>query len=127
MATSFFNGAFFDGEFFSAPTGVAAPSTGISGGGRYRYFTPAPPPLRGKKKKQIDRIIEEEHRLKQALVEYETSGADVAVLEDISKRIREIQLMILRLALESELVAQYIEWKRRLEEDEDVRFILSQL
>ena len=125
MATSFFGGSFFDGEFFSEDTSVSTQAPG-AGGGRYKYWTPLPPPLRGKKKRQIDRVIEQEARIQKAIVEYQTSGVDISVLNELGRKLRELQLIILRLGLESELAAQYIEWKRK-EEEEDIRFILSQL
>ena len=125
MATSFFNGNFFGGEFFNAAVEAPAPAAG-GGGARYRYFTPIPPPLKGRAKRQVDRLVEQEARIKQALVKYETSGADIAVLDELARKLREIQLTILRLALESALVAQYIEWKRQ-QEDEDIAFIMTLL
>lgn len=124
MATSFYGGSFFGGEFFNV--GGAAAPTPISGGGRYRYFSPLPPPLYGRLKRRVDDVIEKEARLKEAIAKYGDSGADAVVLDDLLRQLRELQLMILRMALESALVSQYIEWKRK-QEDEDIAFILTLL
>ena len=125
MDTSFFGGAFFGGEFFSADTSAVVITGGFSGGGGYRHYTPSPPHVRSKLKRQIDRAVVQEAKLKAALLEYETSGVDISILNDLALQIKEIQLRILRLALESAVAAQYIEWKRKAEEDEDIKFILS--
>ena len=104
---------------------AVAPTPGISGGGSYRHFTPSPPRVGSKLKRKIDRAVVQEAKIKEALLEYQTSGADIALLNDLAIQLKEIQLRILMLALESAVAAQYIEWKRMVEEDEDVRFIMS--
>jgi len=124
MATAFQQSAFQDDAFQIDGGAAASQVTGVSGGGRYRYFTPERPPLKGKLKRKIDRAVVQEAKLKAALIEYETSGVDIDILNDIAIKIKEIQLTILRLALESALAAQYIEWKRK-QEDEDISFIVS--
>jgi hypothetical protein len=124
MTTAFQSSA-FQNDAFQIDEGAAAAVTGVSGGGNYRYFTPAPPKVGSRLKRKIDRAVVQEAKLKAALLEYETTGVDIAILNDIAIQIKEIQLTILRLALESALAAQYIEWKRKMEEDEDVKFIMS--
>lgn len=124
MATAFQQNAFQDNGF-QIDEGTAV-TYGISGGASYRYFTPAPPPLKGKKKKQIDRLVEQEARIEAAIRKYETSGVDMAVLEELARKLREVHLMILRMALESALASDYIMWKRQ-QEEEDIKFIISQI
>ena len=104
---------------------VTQPS--ISGGGAYRYFTPD---LTPRKRKAIDKVIRQEARLRDQIAKYEDSGADIQVLSDLLERLREIQITLLRLALESAAAQTYVGIKRMLEEDqevEDISYILSQL
>lgn len=123
--TAFQESAFQDDAFQICEGAVVTPVvTGISGGGRYRYFTPTPPPLHGRMKKRIDEVIEKEARIKEAIADYQDSGTDILIIEDLLRQLKELQLTILRLALESALVTQYIDWKRK-QEDEDIAFILS--
>lgn len=124
MTTAFQRNAFQDNGF-QIDAAVGTSTGGVSGGGNYRYFTPDPPKIGSKLKRKIDRAVVQEAKLKAALIEYETTGVDVAILNDLAIQIKEIQLRILMLALESAIAAQYIEWKRKIEEDEDIKFIMS--
>jgi hypothetical protein len=124
MATSFFSSAFFSGEFFSQAV-VTVPS----GGGGTPYFTPAryfTPSLPKRQKKAIDRAIDKELQLRVQIEKYQDTGADVAILDSLLERLKEIQILILRLALESEQAYTYIQMKRQ-EEDEDISFIMTLL
>lgn len=117
MATHFFGSNFFGGEFF-----FAAETAPFVGGGHFtpaRYYTPLPP-----EKERIDKALEEELRVRVAIHKELDSGTDTRILDDLQKRLTEIQKLILMLALESQIAYDYIQLKRQ-EEDEEISVILS--
>jgi hypothetical protein len=123
MTTAFQSNSFQNNAFQIDEAVVSG--SGFVGGGSYRYFTPIAPKVGARLKRKIDRAVVQEAKVKEALLEYQTKGVDIEILNELAMQLKEIQLRILRLALESEIAAQYIEWKRKMEEDEDVKFILS--
>lgn len=116
-----FQCGFFDPSFFD--TNCPPVSTGGGPGKTYRYFTPGS--LSGRKKRRIDEVIEKETRLVKQFAEYQERGADADLINDLLLRLREVQLLILRLALESEAAERYIAQKREDEEIDDIKFILT--
>lgn len=88
-----------------------------------RHFTPGA--LSGRKKRRIDEVISKETRLVKQFATYQENGADADLINGLLLAIREVQLLILRLALESEAAERYIALKRDEEEIEDIKFILT--
>lgn len=101
-----------------------APFVGGGGKSTYRYFTPD---LGGKKRKRIDAVLLQEARVIKQIEAYQDRGVDLLVLDALIERLKELQITLLRLALESAAAQTYIGLKRMEEEEEDIKFILSQL
>jgi hypothetical protein len=125
MATSFFGGAFYGGEFFKA--GSTPPTTaGVGGGGKWRvttrYWAPTPPPR--KKKRVIDALIVSETRLKESVKVAETRGIDSDLLTHYLQQIEVLQTRLLAFALESQRNYDYITWKRKQAREEEEMFII---
>lgn len=117
--------SFFPGASTTATIPSTTPVSRPIAGGSARFFTPYEALPGRKKRRRIDELVAKEAQIKAQIVEYQETGVDEAVLNDLYAAIKELQLIILQLALESQAAANYIEMKRDEEEDEDIRYILQ--